>query len=601
VESPTTEYKHVEEVRPRIEYTRRLQARRDEEARHTRLYKRITKACRVLFGLLLLLAWLGEKEQALTKVWLLGVPLLGYAYLESRRKRTGRAWRRANHAAEFYEKRLAWLDGQWAGHGNPGTRFLDENHPYALDLDIFGTGCLFELLCTVWTRTGENTLASWLRAPATLEEIYARQEAVDELRPQLDLREDLTILREEVPADIDLAGLAEWGKATTALASAPLRGAARLLMVLTVAALFGWLFLGTGPAPLQGMLLLTGLFALGLHRRIRQVLAVVERRIRDLTFLAGLLERFERAGFVCPRLGRIHALFNAGGRPASQTIAQLGRLIDRLQYAPVGAVFLWSTQIALALESWRKTFGPGLARWVNAVGEFEALCALAAYAYDNPEDPFPEVTRLVPCFEATALGHPLLPRERCVRNNVHFDGDLRLFVVSGSNMSGKSTLLRSVGVNAVLALAGAPVRAKRLWISPLVVGATLRIQDSLQAGRSRFYVEITRLRRLIDIAKGPLPLLFLLDEILHGTNSHDRRIGAEAVVRSLLNHGAIGLITTHDLTLTGIADLLAPRAMNVHFEDHFENGTMYFDYLMRPGVVQSSNALALMRSVGIEV
>jgi DNA mismatch repair ATPase MutS len=264
-------------------------------------------------------------------------------------------------------------------------------------------------------------------------------------------------------------------------------------------------------------------------------------------------------------------------------------------------VFLWSTQIALALEAWRKTFGPVLGRWLNAVGDFEALCALAAYSYDNPDDPFPKLTQLVPCFEGEKLGHPLLPRERCVRNDVYLNGDLRLLVVSGSNMSGKSTLLRSVGVNAALALAGAPVRAKRLWISPLVVGATLRIQDSLQAGHSRFYVEITRLRQFIDIAKGPLPLLFLLDEILHGTNSHDRRIGAEAVLRSLLHHGAMGLITTHDLTLTGIADLLSPRAMNVHFEDHFENGTMSFDYLMRPGVVQSSNALALMRSVGIEV
>jgi DNA mismatch repair ATPase MutS len=179
--------------------------------------------------------------------------------------------------------------------------------------------------------------------------------------------------------------------------------------------------------------------------------------------------------------------------------------------------------------------------------------------------------------------------------------DLRLLVVSGSNMSGKSTLLRTVGVNAVLALAGAPVRARHLRISPLVVGATLRIQDSLQAGRSRFFAEITRVRQLVDLARGPIPLLFLLDEIFGGTNSHDRRLGAEAVVRSLVNYGAIGLVTTHDLALTHIVDLLAPRAANVHFEDHFENGNITFDYRMRPDVVQKSNALALMRAVGLEV
>src|SRR5205085_1383981 len=164
-----------------------------------------------------------------------------------------------------------------------------------------------------------------------------------------------------------------------------------------------------------------------------------------------------------------------------------------------------------------------------------------------------------------------------------------------------STLLRTVGVNSVLALAGAPVRARRLRLSPLAVGATLWIQDSLQAGRSRFFAEIRRIRQLVDLARGPLPLLFLLDEILHGTNSHDRRLGAEAVVRSLAESGAIGLVTTHDLALTHIAELLAPRAVNVHFEDHMEDGNIIFDYRMRPGVVQNSNALALMRAVGIEV
>jgi DNA mismatch repair ATPase MutS len=175
-------------------------------------------------------------------------------------------------------------------------------------------------------------------------------------------------------------------------------------------------------------------------------------------------------------------------------------------------------------------------------------------------------------------------------------------MVSGSNMSGKSTLLRTVGINAVLALAGAPVRATRLRISPLVVGGTLRIQDSLQAGRSRFYAEITRLRQLLDLAKAaPPPLLFLLDEILHGTNSHDRRLGAEAVVRSLLDHGAFGLVTTHDLALTHLVDLFAPHAANTHFADHLENGQILFDYRMRPGIVEHGNALALMRAVGLEV
>ena len=217
---------------------------------------------------------------------------------------------------------------------------------------------------------------------------------------------------------------------------------------------------------------------------------------------------------------------------------------------------------------------------------------------------FPEIadTREA-LFEGEALGHPLIPPERCVRNDLRLGGggELRVLVVSGSNMSGKSTMLRTVGTNTVLGLAGAPVCASRLRLAPLAVGASIRIKDSIQEGTSRFYEEITRLRRITRITEEELPVLFLLDEILHGTNSHDRLIGAEAVVRGLVERGAVGLVTTHDLALAQVADALAPRGANVHFEDHLEDGRMVFDFRMQPGVVTRSNALALMRAIGLEV
>jgi DNA mismatch repair ATPase MutS len=242
-----------------------------------------------------------------------------------------------------------------------------------------------------------------------------------------------------------------------------------------------------------------------------------------------------------------------------------------------------------------------LPRWLTVIGETEALAALACFAYENPAYPFPELLNDGPLFEATGLGHPLLPQAECIVNDVSLTPQLRLLVVSGSNMSGKSTFLRTIGANAVLALAGAPVRAQALRLSPLAIGATLRIQDSLLAGRSRFYAEITRLRQIVDRTHEPLPVLFLLDEMLHGTNSHDRRIGAEAVVRTLLARPTIGLLTTHDLALAELAERLAPAAANVHFADHLVDGTLQFDYRLRPGVVQHSNALALMRAVGLDV
>jgi DNA mismatch repair ATPase MutS len=286
------------------------------------------------------------------------------------------------------------------------------------------------------------------------------------------------------------------------------------------------------------------------------------------------------------------------GYPASRCLAQLGSL---LALAPVASLLFCGTPLALAVASWRGRRGRAVGQALTALGQCEALCALAAYAFENPSDPFPEIVLERPCFDAEELGHPLLPRARCVRNDVRLDGQPRVLIVSGSNMSGKSTFLRTVGINTVLARMGAPVRARRLRIAPLVVGATLRVQDSLQAGRSRFFAEVLRVRQLLDLARQSPPLLFLLDELFQGTNSEDRRVGAEAVLRLLLDSGAIGMVTTHDLALTAIAERMGPLAANVHFEDRYEDDAMVFDYRLRSGIVQSSNGLALLRAVGITV
>jgi DNA mismatch repair ATPase MutS len=295
----------------------------------------------------------------------------------------------------------------------------------------------------------------------------------------------------------------------------------------------------------------------------------------------------------------LRAALAGEGRPG--TARRLAGLAALLSRGPSAYLLAARPQLALLVERWRRAGGPGLGRALAVLGEFEALCSLAAYAWEEPGQPFPEVVEGGPCFVAEGVGHPLLPRGRCVANDLRLDGELRLLVVSGSNMSGKSTLLRTAGVSAVLALAGAPVRAARLRLSPLAVGATLRVQDSLQAGVSRFQAEVLRVRQLLDLAKGSPPLLFLLDELFQGTNSHDRRVGAEGVIRRLVEAGALGLVTTHDLALTGIAERLGPGAANVHFEDSFAGGGLSFDYQMKPGVVRTSNGLALMRAVGIEV
>jgi DNA mismatch repair ATPase MutS len=233
----------------------------------------------------------------------------------------------------------------------------------------------------------------------------------------------------------------------------------------------------------------------------------------------------------------------------------------------------------------------------------EAALSIATYAYEHPADTLPEIVpgKRALLVDSKAMAHPLIPRGQAVPNDLHLGPEQRLLIISGSNMSGKSTLMRTLGVNLVLAQAGAPVRAQSFRWTPCALGATLRIHDSIQDGTSRFYAEILRLRQILDLAQGSLPLIFLLDELLHGTNSHDRAIGAEAVLRGLLGRGAAGIITTHDLAITRLAEGQLPAARNMHLQDQFEGAELRFDYKLRDGVVQKSNALELMRRIGLEI
>jgi hypothetical protein len=591
---------------PSSEYAERLAARRAWVARQQRLHIRVGNARLVVALAAVWIAWAVFGRVSLSGWWL-AAPLAAYFALVVVHDSILRKRELAERAMRYYERGLARIEDRWAGTGEPGDRFHDPAHPYAEDLDLFGKGGLFELLSTARTRAGEDTLASWLLQSARPETVLERQAAVAELRSKLDLREDLALLGEDVRACGDPKILIAWAEAPPVLApgAARIAASALSLLMLMCGSYWAWETSPLSRILLVCMLAINGAFGLSFRRRVLKVAARVEEAQRDLSLLAKVLARLERERFTSLRLTQLRTALESTPE-ASRRIARLNRLMELLDSREnwlmriVGPPLLYATQVAFALEAWRADSGPHVRRWIEAAGEFEALSAVAGYAYEHPQDPFPEVAAAEACFEAEGLGHPLLPAARCVRNDLKLGGDLRLLVVSGSNMSGKSTLLRSVGVSAVMAMAGAPVRARRLRISSLCVGASIRSSDSLQDGTSRFYGEITRLRKLVDLATSG-SLLFLIDELLNGTNSHDRQIGAEAVVRGLVNRGAIGLVTTHDLALTQIAAALEPRGANVHFEDHLEDGKITFDYIMRPGVVRKSNALELMRSVGLEI
>jgi LPXTG-motif cell wall-anchored protein len=606
---------------PHSEYTLRREARLNDVQQYAKFFFRIAQARLATAITFVLVAWMGWWRGLFSGSWLL-VPVMGFLILVIIHARLDEKKKRAEKAVHFYDDGLARIEDRWAGRGNSEKTFVDAAHLFAADLDIFGEASLFELLCTARTRSGERTLASWLTSPVDRSEVLARQDAVEELRHRLDLREDLATLASKIRSSIHPDRIIGWGESPPALTSRWARVAAPFLATGTFSAVGAVWYSGTDDAwlVLAGLLVLASLFGLFYRKRVLIVVAAAEEQEHDLELLSQILLRLEKEEFRSPRLRELRSSLDTDGLAPSSQIARFTRLSSvhtmRGSELPFALVLLfvlqgililpfsfsmWSTQFAFALEAWRRRCGSSIRHWVSIVGEFEAMCALAGFAYEHPEDPFPDVVEQGPVFEGDDLGHPLIARTRSVANTVRLGVEPQLLVVSGSNMSGKTTLLRTVGVNTVLALAGAPVRARRLRLSPLAVGAAIQIQDSLQAGASQFYAEIQRIQHITELTGGGLPVLFLLDELLHGTNSHDRAIGAEAIVRSLMRRGAIGLATTHDLALAKIAEALHPGAANVHFEDQLKDGRMVFDYRMKQGVVQHSNALGLMKSLGLDV
>ena len=591
---------------PAETYRDRLAARSATHQRLTRIDQQFSYARLGVFGLGVLLA-IATWQVALS-AWLLLLPAAAFIVLVRRHETVIRQRDQAARAMAFYERGLARIDDRWPGTGEPGDRFRDDDHLYANDLDLFGRGSLFELLSIARTRAGEARLARWLTLPAAPADISARQEAVAEFATLLDLREELSMAGTDVAAGVHESDLIDWAETPATLRPV----AARWIAVALTASVIvtGIMFLSGGSeAPLQIALAIQVGFAWPQQRRVERALHRAAAAAHDLDILGHLLAKLEQQQFSTARLQSLRRAIETGDGRASSAIRYLNQLVElhdwqhNLIFLILSLPFLWGTHLAWAMEAWRARHGRHIRGWLEAVAEIEALSSLSAFKFEHPRDPFPEIvaTDAAALFDGRELGHPLLPAARCVRNDVEMNGSHRLLVISGSNMSGKSTLLRTVGINAVLAQAGAPVRAASLRMSSLQIGATLRIQDSLQEGRSRFYAEITRVRNLADVARGSTPLLFLLDELFHGTNSHDRLIGASGVLRSLLDRGAIGLVTTHDLALTSIARALAPAAVNVHFDDWFEGGEIHFDYRMKPGPVTRSNAIALMRAVGLDV
>jgi hypothetical protein len=592
-------------VSPSEEYARRLRDREAQVTRFDQLHERIGTARLTVGALTLVCAWVVLYERALAPVWLL-IPVAAFSALvflhgAVRRKRRG-----AERAVSYYKHGIARIEDRWSGQGSTGERFATTAHIYAADLDLFGQDSLFQLLSQARTRMGEDVLAQWLLSPGTPSGIKARQASIESLRERLDLREEIAVLGATAEVGVRPEALLAWAQAPSQLPHRWLLWVGFVLPALAISAAVIWSVKGL-MTPFILILLIEAAVIYIVRQHVEVVLRDTDYAFHDLKLFAGLLVRIERGSFTAPGLQELTRRLSSHARPASATIARLARVTDFADarnnpfLRPLDTPLFYSVHVALAAERWRRDHGKVVQEWVAAVGEFEAVSSLAAYSYEHPQDPFPELVEGAASLAAAELGHPLLPAAKCVRNSVSVAGATRVLLVSGSNMSGKSTLLRTVGINTVLAMAGAPVRARSLRLTPLQVGASIRVNDSLHEGSSRFYAEITRLREIHGLLSGNLPVLFLLDELLQGTNSKDRLIGAEGIVRAFVSAGAIGLVSTHDLALTGIGGLATGTLHNVHFQDELAQGQMRFDFTLREGVVTRSNGIELMRAIGLQV
>ncbi len=344
---------------------------------------------------------------------------------------------------------------------------------------------------------------------------------------------------------------------------------------------------------------------MGKSRWVRPELKKLETLTNEFVVLRQGLELIQHQHFHSSKLDSLVQV--ARRQDAPSKLRKLEWLLSRIHQRKLDWVYLPSfllaagTQLVLAVERWRAEHQEDLKSWLDAWAEFDALNALACYAYEHPTAVFPELQDGVPLLEASALGHPLIADDVCVGNDVALNGASRFYLVSGSNMSGKSTFLRAIGMNAVLASAGAPVCAASARMSVFAIGASISITDSLLEGKSKFLAEVERLKGALDLTRGKLPVLFLIDEILSGTNSRDRRVAAETVIRSLIAGGAIGALSTHDLALTEIGDIANLHGLNLHMESTNPDDPLGFDYRLKIGVSLHSNALAIVKMMGILV
>ncbi|TGE33485.1 MutS family DNA mismatch repair protein [Desulfosporosinus sp. Sb-LF] len=510
---------------------------------------------------------------------------------------------------ENHDQALKRLAGEWKSFTDNGEDFKNPAHPYSDDLDLFGYGSLFQWINSAKTFRGREKLKETLTEPPDgMERIQKKQEAIQELSRNLAWRQRLLAEARMTKRPLNSPKhIVEWAKTydPTYLRLGVMISARALPIVTSTFLLFYLLTARISIMfPLMGLLIQTVIVFVGKQRG--KALNAVYTYKESIRVYEKMLERFEKRTFQSDYLQALKkGLYDRDGKTAFEQIRKLSCLAELIanrgnaMFLIINILTLWDIQCMIALESWKEKSGRSLGRWVDTIAELEALSSLAIIHMDHPTWGFPEITSESSGIGAVKMGHPLLGNSVC--NDLAMEKDSGILLITGSNMSGKSTLLRTVGINLVLAYVGAPVCAQRFNCSMLRIYTCMRVSDNLGENISSFYAELLRIKQIVSASKTESKIFFLLDEIFKGTNSQDRHAGAKVLIRQLSKVGAMGMVSTHDLELGDLERESNRRIRNYHFREFYRNDEIHFDYKLRPGISTTRNAMYLIKMAGIDV
>jgi DNA mismatch repair ATPase MutS len=490
---------------------------------------------------------------------------------------------------------------------DPGLEFADAEHPYHNDLDIFGNNSLFQLSNRCTTYWGRETLAEWLSSKADHEEILMRQNSIKELSENIDWLQEFQATGLHYENKPDISRFLKWLKSKQVISGSTYHKIARflgpalmtiiLILVIFSVITYHWIFFG---------IVLNSLILLNILEKVKNIHENTAEAIKTLRSLEALIILAEKSSFKSMKIKKLQSIYLENIPKVSRRIGTLNRILQNLDnrsnqiYHLFNVLFLLDLQFAIQAEKWKMEQPDNIESWFKAMGEFEALTSFAGMAFANPGYSFPEVLKGEHILNAKNIGHPLIPAKSRISNDFSLEGLGSIGMITGSNMAGKSTFLRTVGVNVVLALAGAPVCADTFGLTLSQIFSSMRTQDNLEENISSFYAELNRIRKLLLITADNIPVFFLLDEILKGTNSHDRHLGAVSLVHQLTDENTSGLISTHDISLAREA-AEGRKVSNYSFNSTIHGDEIFFDYRLTPGICESFNASKLMKKMGIRI